>query len=359
MGLDERLKRWGERARPVSTEPIDVRLERRPGRRIRLLVAVAAAVSVVTAGVIGGSQLFDGSEPGQAADATRPHTFHGLTVSVPESWPLNEMRCGTPVADTVILPGVIQGCLHPGPPHVSFVSFRIAGEITDATTTDTTIDGHQAIITSGTSTTPPTVIAEGDHVTRIDVPSLHTHVTIQSPDRATVDRIAGTARIVDQDANGCASLRNDLGSLPTGRPPVREGADSTLVPGSPTRVAFCRYGHDEASQTSTGIEQSVSVAGRDLVDVVAKVNTLPAGLSAPVSEGTCIEAVPPSGYTIVAWYADGPPVTVWVRLTDCELVGATNGSHNGQRTRSLIDLVTDRAGDAMGWQSQVRPVRVN
>lgn len=55
---------------------------------------------------------------------TRQWTFHGVGISLPASWQANTVRCGAPIANTVIFPGPVSSCTYPRPPGVTSVQFR-------------------------------------------------------------------------------------------------------------------------------------------------------------------------------------------------------------------------------------------
>jgi hypothetical protein len=49
----------------------------------------------------------------------------GVQVFVPASWPRNQLRCGTPVRDTVVVdPGPVEDCLLTPAPPVSYAELR-------------------------------------------------------------------------------------------------------------------------------------------------------------------------------------------------------------------------------------------
>ena len=74
----------------------------------------------------------------------------GVRVLVPGDWPRNRLRCGTPVADTVVVdPGPIPACMVTNPPLVSYAWLRTSGDLRidrEATlaTQPVTVSGHGA-----------------------------------------------------------------------------------------------------------------------------------------------------------------------------------------------------------------------
>lgn len=364
MGIDDRLSAWARRVRSSRVEPPDVPVERlaSPARRGWAVVVPLVAAACVVAVVLGGRWLVD-REPDAVTRSpdTVPYTFHGLTLDVPASWPLNASNCGAPLRNTVLLTGGDTNlCLIRNPPRVSVVSFAhypdayLNGKVTvtNPTRTRVAIGGRRVTKITGTSAGDAggAHVAKGDPIVVLLVPSLGISATIQSPDRGLVDRIAATAHFVRADANGCLARRTDLGTLPTGRPPARPGADTELIPGRPERVAVCRYDYG-------GIERSTALTGAKLRGLVRTLDGLPTGLSVtPKSDYmasiVCTrERMHPNGFTVVATYRSGPAVTVWVRLETCNLLGASNGTHTGRRGGTdgpLVNAMADLV-DAPGW----------
>lgn len=336
---------------------VDHRIRTRARRLAPLVAAVCVVAVVLGVGLLGGRS----DDAVTAASATRPYTFHGLTLDAPESWPLNATNCGVPLRDTVLVPGTVNLCGIPDPPRVSVVSFAEYPEdyldgrlrVQNSAKTTTTIDGRTVTKITGVSggRVGAYSTARGDPIAVFVVPSLGISATIQSPERALVERIAGTARFVRTDANGCLARRADLRTLPTGRPPARSGADTKLVPGHPRHVAVCRY-------EDGGLERSAAVTGKDRGKLVRVLNGLPTGLSVAPPPRTYSKSIVctrederPSGYTVVATYAEGPPVTVWVRLGTCELLGASNGTHTGQRGNAPHSPLVKAIGHLVGGGS--------
>lgn len=355
MDIDDRLRDWGARARAATVDPPGVPVDRLRRRRSRAAIVAPVAVVLAVVGAILGSQLFGGSDDPPPTPAYKPYTFDGLTVSVPSSWAFNRAECSTPTRDTVLIPSIRPACLGPPGEHVGIAAFNANSRITRPTRSTLTIDGHRVEKVTGISAGAEGYrLASGDPIVRLTVPDWQVSVTIQAPDQQIVDRIAGSARLLDTDANGCLSHRLDLVTLPTARAPAREGADTALIPGEPTHIAVCRY-------EDGGVVQSSSIPEEDSNEFTERINGLPPGLSeeSPVShvESVCgDERNDPHGYTIVATYAEGPPVTVWARLGTCDLLGATNGTRTGQRTQTLVDLVLEHAGGTY-WPMHVAPVK--
>jgi hypothetical protein len=290
--------------------------------------------------------------------------FHGLSIDVPADWPLNARQCATPIQDTVLLPGAVFDCMSPTHPAVTSVEFQdgpsnlLRDTLRHIHTSTTSVDGHAAIRLTGQDpdSLQPYVIA-------VNVPSLPAQVVIRSPQQATAEALADSLAIAEVDPNGCSSRDAQLGVLPTGLPSARPGADSTLVPGTPTDVTICRY---EAGL----LEQSTVLDDADRTSLVELLNGLPAGLSrlAPNSYSPDICRSPATdpgaltgtiafdseAYLIHVHYQSGPTLDVVVRLGRCGTLGASNGTRTGQLTMDMQRLMT-MAGSTQGMPEQVQP----
>jgi hypothetical protein len=270
----------------------------------------------------------------RAPAGMRPVTFHGLTFDVPEDWGLNRTQCGSPVADTVVLPGIQPACLELPAPRVSTLTFTWSSNRTGGVPIH--LDGHPAV-----RYTRPNMV-------EFVVPDLHAVAAITSPSPAIVRKVAGTASVTARDVNGCASRRHDTAVLPTGKPAVRAGADRTLIPGHPNAVVVCRY-------AGGLLEQSAKV--KSVARFVATFDHLPAGLSQakPGARTPMACAEPIDAYVVQVRYPDGPPLTVWARIAWCGKLGASNGTATGQRTDPMMTALTSAVGATSGWPGVVGP----
>src|SRR3954463_5023731 len=89
-----------------------VRARRHRSRRTRQALTVVAVAAATAAAVVipltltasghEGSKNVTAPKPGPTAAAEQVIGFHGIEITVPASWAMNDLRCGTPMADTVI-----------------------------------------------------------------------------------------------------------------------------------------------------------------------------------------------------------------------------------------------------------------
>lgn len=68
-------------------------------------------------------------------------------IAVPDAWPVNATRCGTPTRDTVVVDvGAVELCLMPYPAGVTSVEVRPKNEVDDLLSwTTTEVDGEEAL----------------------------------------------------------------------------------------------------------------------------------------------------------------------------------------------------------------------
>jgi hypothetical protein len=267
-------------------------------------------------------------------------TFHGLSITVPSSWRVNEPEVCKLSREVVLLPGPRLTCLFPDTPSVAFVEFadgttplRLTGPLK---TTETRISGLAATRTDGFWARRPAFA--------YTVPALRASVLIVPALGQTGADLAASLQVDEVDSHGCSAEASDVAELPRNKPPARPGAAETLVPGRPDVLRVCRY-------FAGRLEQGVALTGSQATELLTVLASLPAGLSrarqANYSAALCATPVPfpdtidgkdrsdVEAYRIEADYPSGNPVIVVVRLGLCGDLGASNGSRTGQRTDAL------------------------
>lgn len=302
-------------------------IRRRAARRRTALVgaagvAVAATVSgVVLAGVGAGGgarPVAARSDSGQA----RAYNFHGLEVSVPQSWSVNALRCGVPSADTVVMDrlGTETGCAVLKARVVQSVTFvnypARGGTRTPAPGRAVAVDGLAGRLVSGR-------LPNGLTDETLIVPALEVSVEVQTRTPGLAGQIIASARHAAVDTNGCGSR---VAALRPSGPPQRDGAQARLVPGRPTSVTLCRY-------TGGRLGHSTRFTAQQLTALLPLVNGLHPGLkrSTSVPAQWCTTQGL-DGYLLRFGYASGPPLEVFVRLNGCDRLGADNGARTGGLT---------------------------
>jgi hypothetical protein len=362
--LDDQLRAWGAQQRR-SGPNIAVPVERFVTRRRRPVAAIVGAAAVIVAIALGVSVLRGGgtnhpsggaqASPGPQASAPPGYqavTFHGLAINVPSSWPMNATRCGQATEDTVVYPGVVPLCFG-----------GINEKLTIAVWSDGSTPGGPELDAQGTATTSTAISGtpakkitartrQGRFVIRFEVPAVDASVTVASPDRSTAERLVASVRIVQRDRNGCPAKATDVSTIPTGQPPARAGAATSLLPNDPVRVAVCRY-------LAALIEQSSSLDSAHQAGLRSALNALPPGLlhfqdSGPecrrriTDPGSTMgsDAGDSEAYRIQADYSTGPSVVIIVRLGVCRQLGASNGTVTGKPTTQLMDDLAAIVGTA-------------
>ncbi|WP_109508297.1 PASTA domain-containing protein [Nocardioides speluncae] len=206
--LTDLLERLGERV-DVSPPPLAAMTraaDRTRRRRTAWVVggAVAAAVALVAGGTqVIGDGLADGTDPRPPADRAVPAGMRlvGLghaAIAVPNDWGRNEVGCGTPIKDTVVIDlTVTPACLIQRPADVDAVRINVGvrrgGE-------DIEIDGTAARRT-------PTTCSPGQNDEGIVTCSASIYVPSEgvgfeassSTSRERVDEILDEVRILDDE----------------------------------------------------------------------------------------------------------------------------------------------------------------
>jgi hypothetical protein len=284
---------------------------------VRRTWAVAVTLLAVLAVGCGGDRRAGEAEPPQLAPGLRPVSFHGLTIDVPQHWPVNALQCTTPTNNTVVMaPLALRSCWLGQPPGLSVVELAPLGW----GPIDHGEPGRARIV--------------------VRRPELDAQVTITSPDAALARQIAGSLRRTPVDFAGCADRVGQL-RAPDLAAPQRPGADRVLVPGQPVQGGVCRY---EAGW----LARSASLTGDRLAELVGTLNRLLHGSSRRDPQTFLAEAVCPEerarGAVVHLRYGDGQPLTVWVNISGCDQLGAANGTVQAQRRDALPELMMELVG---------------
>jgi hypothetical protein len=366
VSIEGRLRAWGEEHRRSTTAPrvpVQHFEQASRGRRYAVIGAAAAVVLVVT-GIVA---VLDSRPQLSAPHARAPAgsnnrvspalkpppgmqsiTFHGLTIQVPAAWPLNAARCGTPVADTVIIgDGSVAACaIRPTPRVTSALlsSFHGSYSLTGAPKKSITIGSTAAVrLDKRTGALMSTEIV---------LPSIKVDLLLRSPSQARIDALIHTLTLTSTDIYGCPSqsARVDLAER-TGS----TGGD--LIPLNAVSVTVCRY-------LSEFLEEGRPVASAAVSHFVSLINALPAGLSV-ANPNDYLPALchghsgrfgyeDEEEYVIRVHYAGGQIRVLHARLGLCGSLGISDGSRGRQRTLTLCDLLVSLAGNATGIPSDVR-----
>jgi hypothetical protein len=295
------------------------------------------------------------------APAARQITYHRLAVTVPASWPLNDISGeNLPQSDTVILPIGVAGCACGGAPDVTSVRFGATTDrppkLTAPHQRGATIDGVHATETTGR--------IRNDTVVFLVIAAADASVTIQSPQPGEVQRLIATLRVVDVDSVGCPT-RSAYVPLRATRASGHTGAADALVPGIPSSLISCLYG-------SGLFSYGQAIAPDQIAATIAILDAAPLGFSRAASGSSqCSPSAPLSAaldrdddagdpgeqaeFVLVARYTSGPPVTVRARIGFCGELGATNGSRDAQVSPALLNLLLSFDKVDLSWPGKYRP----
>ena len=256
--------------------------------------------------------------------------FHGLEVTVPASWAINDTTCGTPQSDTVIRDeGATTTCLVSRPAGISSLEL---------------VDNPQywrpKMRSVRTLTNPHGVQVERGIVpdrpgATIYVPEVHVLMFVDTVTDAETNAIVGSIQLADTDPNGCAMREMELDPLPSYRP----GApmNDVLIPGSPSTIAICHY-------IDHWLVSSAALTGQEMTDLVGVINALPEGfVHAPPSTydpSLCSEPSSAggelgSGFVLWVGEAGSAPLPLWAHVGICGHLGITNGVRDGRLTPDL------------------------
>lgn len=396
-GLEARLTDWGRLVRSATGPQPAPELSASPARQPGsfgwhltagvLAVALAAVIAVGLPGLLAKDPTPAGS-PNATSAASPPTsaaspptstaspdvtstasagpgfqvvTFHGLSITVPDSWAVtpdyNTCNVTTNVVELMV--GISLTCYQPADPNLTRVEFLASTELralSDVRSTSrTTISGLEATRTEGYS-------SEGRAGFGYVVPELHASVLIWPARGQSGQELADSLRVDAVDKHGCRSSVTDVAEFPSSATSDRAGMAQALIPGRPESASVCRY--------RVGLlEMGNELSGPALQAFAATLNDLPRGLSRAVEPpmGKCREPGSLGSfddkeldadldvYRIEVRYPDGPPVVLIAKLGQCGDLGISNGARTGQRTNELMVSLLRLARAGAGVPARVEP----
>lgn len=339
----------------------DTKAPTTPRRRLRWLVIIAVLAIVAAAAVVAvrvwPSDSDNLASPLQPwGEERRPPTglkfvnFRGVEILVPDTMLDRTAKdaCDPIEEDAILLEDndVMPACfVHQSPGitlvRISPVRGESLGQWESLLTREVTIDGLAARRGVGV----PAYGQGGPEYAILHVPSRQVFITVESPDPAARERILDSARIVAMDAAGCPSAIPAFQAAPS----TRDGSDSRLVPGTPIRAVLCRY-------TDLYLHKAVPPRPREFIETL---NTLPSGLSRPnpkypASVASRCPEHEQRGFVLRYVYERGPGVDVFVSISACDTVWASNGAHTTKLSNALTRGLVDRGGfDTVFFDSEV------
>ncbi|TMK37064.1 MAG: hypothetical protein E6G58_03595 [Actinobacteria bacterium] len=318
-------------------------------RRRRRLGAIAVS-TVITLGSLvlligtlkpGGSQppVGSGTPSGTEIPASAGQVigFHGVDVTVPASWKINDMTCGTPQSDTVIRDeGATTTCLIPRLPGISSLELVDNPQYWQPKmqSVRTLTNPHGVRLDRGTVPDRPG--------TAIYVPDVRVLMFFDTATDAETNAIIDSIQLADTDPNGCAMRETEL-DPPTSYQPGASMKD-VLIPGSPSAIAICHY-------VDNWLASSATVTDQEMTNLISVADGLPEGfVRAPPSTydpSLCNEPSSSGGELgsgFILWVSESggdARLPLWAHVGFCGHLGITNGARDGQLTPDLAAALNE------------------
>jgi hypothetical protein len=343
---------------PGGAGLLDAVRQRRTRRRRRgwastalVTAAIVAVATLLTVSAHNGGQNSTVTAPSQSPSpgtippGTQPVSYHGVEIFVPAAWKINDERCGTPEANTVLVSRSNNGlCSDGGPTGLTVVRIApattdpgtIVSDIAALATTATTVDGQPARRGSGVLAYAHTL----QHV--LVLPGPNVFVSVESPNAKAAATILDSVRITPIDLNGCVDRVTTLVATLSSRP----DATAALVPGRPIRATVCSY-------SDFRVIDSEPVPAARLSTLISTFNGLPVGLSYPGtgfggSPAVCAEDLR-NGFIVHFSYTAGSQLDVYVHIGDCTTLSASNGARTTKINAPLVNTLLDLVGYIDGF----------
>jgi hypothetical protein len=261
-----------------------------------------------------------------------------LQIAVPTRWRLEDQRCGAAVADTVLYPDLSTAdCYLTSPPRITVVTFF---ELDTAIRLGWDKAALRPLSDEGQKVSVGWLAAtrQWPRLLVLFAPEVGAAVSIESPNETTAERLMSSVRIVKVDADGCPSKVGDLHPAVHLLYPV---PSSDLVPGAPTGVALCRY-------EDFWLAESAHASGHAVSTLVAILNSLKSGSSHLPSDfhelpSECAQDAH-RGFLLSFSYSNGARERVFVHISGCGVLSATNGSRSGQIDGPIVTALVDTVG---------------
>lgn len=351
----------GERAEDAPAPhglPEAVRARRHRSRRTRQTAAVLAVAAATAAAVVIPLTLTGAPSAGEkhvTTPAPQPSHeqligFHGIEITVPASWKLNDARCGTPVADTVLRDeGGVLTCLAPRPAGISSIELLTTSKAWEAAMTHvvTVTNAHGVSLRRGRMPGRPVVVL---------VPATGVLAFVDTPSPTLTDRLINSIEVTTTDSTGCKMREFQL------RPPFAESAlrgpyQRYVIEPGPATIAICHY-------EDNWLVSSLVVSGSAAARIVAAANTAPNGyVHAPPQKGVFNPCTAPlrmggergTGFILWARYANGYWRQLWFHMGSCGALGITNGQRAGALTLELARAINEPLHRGFGIPGHLLP----
>jgi len=255
---------------------------------ITCLAAVGCGAHVVADRVrsAGGSA----SPSASAAPAGMQRAWlRGVGIDAPAQWLRDDVHCGTPMADTLIVEFTGEGteaCLISRPPAALSVISIGTSRPDNAVYDETTIDDVPA--REATRQTD-----DGRTERLIYFPDRDVYVSIASPDESVVQAAERSVQVTDTDPEtGCVVHTHEYDDgAPTG-----QASSFAILPGDPTSAAACVY-------VNGWLEETAVVTGDKLTTLMNAIRAAPATTDQRAPDDTGCQSV-----ADLVTPADNPPM---------------------------------------------------
>jgi len=334
-----------------------VRKRRHRSRRTRQALAVVA-VAAATAAAVVIPLTMTGSPKTEHDAVTAPPVkafkdqvigFHGIELTVPATWKMNDLTCATPTSDTVIRDtGGTTLCLIARPPRVNSV------ELLDNPRDWLKQMKHVSTVTNdhGVSLRRGTVVGQG---TAVVVPSVGVLALVRTTTPALADRIINSIDITNIDSTGCKMQERQLD--PPSELQLRRGPFVPhVIDPTATSIAVCHYEHNwlVSSAVATGAELA-NIVHQANVARTGFVHANPADYLHSLCTDTSSGGEAGSGYVLRAHLASGVTQMLWAHIGSCGPLGITNGQRAGALTLALAKAINAPLHRGFAIPGDLRP----
>lgn len=257
----------------------------------------------------------------------RLESSHGVQLTVPGHWAVNDYGCNMTQGPTVVRgQGAQAACLTPETPTKELAwigpaeaaEARATAEFPVRTIALDELDVERA---EGRA-------SDGRHVGSLRLPSQGAFVLVKARDAATMRRILDSARSVKVDHNGCPDTRPS-DARPAAKHP---GAEAALAPANPRGISICYYG-----ESSRALQSSARLVGEAASKFAAQMNSMPAGPNPDADPRTCLHPKLPPPPDAVLFVEDAARrAAIYVTFGGCVRRGLDNGARRAHVSAALI-----------------------
>ncbi|MCU1593151.1 MAG: hypothetical protein JWO12_543 [Frankiales bacterium] len=337
-----------------------------PGSMTRALPGCAGLVALLVAGcsgVSGGSAKAGEDTPAPTASvAPVPVGWQvvsslGLEVYAPGSWPFNGWSgCGPPPPALIERDqGAVAGC---GSDSVVPSSLRIQGlqppnpRSTSQPASQPSSKPASVDLGSASGSVSRGQTADGRFRATVEVPALQAEVSVESPDKKTVDAIVSSVRAVDIDGVGCPTR---LGAAPSWDHASTGPAVDLSRPGQVVSVSVCHYEPSRSSDATPVLASSIRLTGVQADAAVTAIERSAAGALPAVPEDQCQREPERNPLWLHIAYAHADPVPVHVRYSTCEQRWTASPSGVSQVSQAQLQALLGPLHTGYGYPVPLPP----